>query len=110
MRPRREFARALKQVTFRNRNYGVRPSRAFEQAAAEFVLENQHKRNLTTDLVNLKHLMPWIGAVALDHIHIGTLQPWVQKLRKEGMSPRHDQSWAQDRAPHSQARGNRLVR
>jgi integrase len=67
--------------------YGVRPSRTFEQAAAKFVLENQHKRSLTTDLVNLKHLMPWIGHVTLDRVHIGMLQPWVQKRRKDGMSP-----------------------
>jgi integrase len=38
-------------------------------------------------LVNLKHLMPWIGHVTLDRIHFGTLQPWVQKRRKDGMSP-----------------------
>ena len=28
--------------------YGVRPARTFEQAAAKFVLENQHKRSLST--------------------------------------------------------------
>ena len=67
--------------------YGVRPARTFEQAAAKFVLENQHKRSLITDLVQLKHLMPWIGAAALDRINIGTLQPWVQKRRAAGMSP-----------------------
>ncbi len=66
--------------------YGVRPTRTFEQAAAKFVLENQHKRSLTTDLVQLKHLMPWIGSTALDRIHIGTLQPWIQLRRKNGMS------------------------
>ena len=67
--------------------YGVRPTRTFEQAAAKFVLENQHKRSLTTDLVQFKHLMPWIGPAALDRIHIGTLQPWVQKRLKDRMSP-----------------------
>lgn len=67
--------------------YGVRPTRTFEQAAAKFVLENQHKRSLTTDLVQLKHLMPWIGHVTLGRIHIGTLQPWVQKRLKAGMRP-----------------------
>ena len=66
--------------------YGVRPVRTFEQAAAKFVLENQHNRSLTTDLVNLKHLMPWIGHVMIDRIHIGTLQPWVHKRRKDGSS------------------------
>ena len=67
--------------------YGVRPARTFEQAAARFVLENQHKRSLTTDLVNLKHVMPWIGHLTLDRIHIGTLQPWVEERRKQGMRP-----------------------
>ena len=31
--------------------------------------------------------MPWIGSTALDRIHIGALQPWVQKRRKEGLRP-----------------------
>jgi integrase len=67
--------------------YGVRPARTFEQAAAKFVLENQHKRSLITDLVQLKHLMPWIGGVTLDRLHIGTLQPWVQERQATGMKP-----------------------
>ena len=81
------FLARLMEQTRQAQVYGVRPTRTFEQAAAKFVLENQHKRSLTTDLVNLKHLMPWIGHVTLDRIHIGTLQPWVQKRRKDGMSP-----------------------
>ena len=36
--------------------YGVRPSRTFEQAAAKFVLENQHKRSLSSDIVQLQAL------------------------------------------------------
>ncbi len=80
------LARVMEQ-TRQAEVYGVRPTRTFEQAAAKFVLEYQHKRSLTTDLVNLKHLMPWIGHVSLDRIHIGTLQPWVRKRLKEGMSP-----------------------
>lgn len=64
--------------------YGVRPSRTFEQAAAKFVLENQHKRSLHSDIGRLKLLMPWIGAVTLDRIHTGTLQPWVNHRQREG--------------------------
>jgi integrase len=81
------FLARLMEQTRQAQVYGVRPARTFEQAAAKFVLENQHKRSLTTDLVNLKHLMPWIGHFTLDRIHIGTLQPWVQKRRKDGMCP-----------------------
>ena len=80
------LARVMEQ-TRQAQVYGVRPTRTFEQAAAKFVLENQHKRSLTTDLVQLKHLIPWIGPAALDRIHIGTLQPWVQKRLKDRMSP-----------------------
>ncbi|MEQ1669545.1 MAG: site-specific integrase [Hyphomicrobium sp.] len=82
----RHLARVMEE-TRQAQVYGVRPARTFEQAAAKFVLENQHKRSLTTDLVQLKHLMPWIGNAALCRVNIGTLQPWVKKRRKDAMSP-----------------------
>jgi integrase len=66
--------------------YGVRPSRTFEEAAAKFVLENQHKRSLNDDISRLKSLMPWIGAIPLDRLHMGTLQPWIAHRRKESIS------------------------
>jgi integrase len=64
--------------------YGVRPSRTFEQAAAKFVLENQHKRSLDDDVSRLKGIMPAIGNVALDKLHMGTLQPWIALRRRQG--------------------------
>lgn len=64
--------------------YGVRPSRTFEQAAAKYVLENQHKRSISSDIGRLKLLMPWIVQVALDRLHRGSLEPWIQQRRKEG--------------------------
>jgi integrase len=66
--------------------YGVRPSRTFEQAAAKFVIENQHKRSIDDDIGRLKGLMPWIGAMPLDKIHMGGLQPWIEHRRKAGVS------------------------
>lgn len=66
---------------------GVRPTRSFEQAAAKFVLENQHKRTLRKDIGMLKMLMPWIGDMPLGRIHTGTLQPWIEHRRKEGVAP-----------------------
>jgi len=66
--------------------YGVRPRRSFEQAAAKFVLENQHKRSLRSDIGRLKLLMPWIGQMSLDRVHSGALEPWVEHRRKEGVS------------------------
>ncbi len=66
--------------------YGVRPSRTFEQAAAKFVIENQHKRSIDDDAGRLKGLMPWIGQLPLDKIHMGSLQPWIEHRRNEGIS------------------------
>ena len=64
--------------------YGVRPSRTFEQAAAKFVFENQHKRSLRDDVSRLKGIVPAIGNVALDKLHMGTLQPWIAQRRRQG--------------------------
>ena len=66
--------------------YGVRPSRTFERAAAKFVLENQHKRSIGDDVRLLKGLMPWIGSIPIDKVHMGALQPWMAERRRLGRS------------------------
>jgi integrase len=66
--------------------YGIRPVRSFEQAAAKFVMENQHKRSLDDDVSRLKGLMPWIAGVELDKLHVGILQPWIAARRRSGVS------------------------
>jgi hypothetical protein len=53
------LARLMEQAR-QARVYGVRPTRTFEQAAAKFVLENQHKRSLRDDVGRLKGLLPFI--------------------------------------------------
>ena len=66
--------------------YGVRPARSFEEASAKFVLENQHKWRIRDDIGRLKQLMPWVGNISLARIHSGTLQPWIEHRKKEGVS------------------------
>ncbi len=66
--------------------YGVRPERTFEQAAAKFVRENQHKRSLHDDVGRLKGLMAFIGHIPLEKVHMGTMQPWITHRRKEGVA------------------------
>jgi len=83
----REAERYLARVMEQTRQaqvYGVRPSRTFEQAAAKFVLENQHKRSLGDDVGRLKELMPFIGHIALNRLHIGSMQPWIAYKQKQG--------------------------
>jgi integrase len=81
----RYLARVMEQ-TRQAQVYGIRPTRTFEQAAAKFVLENQHKRSLHDDVGRLHGLMPWIGQLALDRVHMGTLQPWIAHRRSEGVA------------------------
>ncbi len=80
------FLARLIEETRKAQIYGVRPERSFEHAAAKFVLENQHKRTIDRDVERLKQLMPWIGDIPLNRIHIGVLQPWIEHRRKEGMA------------------------
>lgn len=82
-----EAERFLARLTEEQRQaevYGVRPSRTFEQAAAKYVLDNQHKRSIQSDIGRLKLLLPWIGDTALDRLHRGSLEPWVTYRRNEG--------------------------
>ncbi len=81
-----QYLARLMEETRQAQIYGVRPSRTFEQAAAKFVIENQHKRSIDDDAGRLKGLMPWIGQLPLDKVHMGSLQPWIEHRRKEGVS------------------------
>ena len=84
LREAERFLARLMEETRQAQVYGVRPTRSFEQAAAKFVLENQHKRSLKSDIVRLKQLMPLIGDEKLDRLHLGTLEPWINQRRAEG--------------------------
>ena len=67
--------------------YGVRPTRTFEEAAAKFVRENQHKRSLRDDITRFRQLMPWIGGLGLDRVSMSSLKTWIDARRKEGVRP-----------------------
>jgi integrase len=79
-----QYLAKLMEETRQAQVYGVRPSRTFEQAAAKFVLENQHKRSLKDDVSHLKQLVPHLGSTPLDRIHMGSLQPWIEQRQRSG--------------------------
>lgn len=81
-----QFLARLTEETRQATVYGVRPSRTFEQAPAKFVLENQHKRSIDSDVGRLKQLVPIVGQLPLDRLHIGSLQSWINQRRKAGVS------------------------
>lgn len=68
--------------------YGVRPKRTFEMAAAKFLMENQHKRSLRSDAGRLKVLVEHIGSLSLESIHMGTLQPFIDARKRDGIKMR----------------------
>jgi integrase len=80
------FLARLMEESRKAQVYGVRPARTFEKAAAKYLLENQHKRSLCDDVSRLKLLMPAIGKITLDKLHIGTLEPWIAVRRKQGVA------------------------
>ena len=78
------FLARLREVQRQAAIYGVRPPRRFETAAAKFVQEHQHKRSIQRDVDNLAAVMPFIGDLTLDQVHMGTLQPWIEYRREQG--------------------------
>lgn len=68
--------------------YGVRPKRNFMEAATKFLMENQHKRSIDDDAGRLREVVKYIGDLSLESIHIGSLQPFIEGRRKDGVSTR----------------------
>ncbi len=68
--------------------YGIRPKRSFMEAATKFLMENQHKRSIDDDAGRLRELVKYIGDLSLESIHIGSLQPFIEGRRKDGVSTR----------------------
>lgn len=60
--------------------FGIRPKRSFQLAADKYILENPEK----ADTSRLRNLMPWIGHLNIDEIHMGTLEPWIKHRQREG--------------------------
>ena len=66
--------------------YGVRPIRLFKDAAAKFLRENMYRRSIGDDASRPKRLLPFVGELPLQHIHDGTLAPYVEACRKKGLN------------------------
>ena len=64
--------------------FGIRPVRIFREAATRFLEENTHLATIRTYAFHLKELDPYIGELPLYQVHMGTLQAYVDKRKKEG--------------------------
>jgi len=68
--------------------YGVRPKRKFREAATKFLLENNAKASIYDDACTIKRLDSFIGDLFLEAIHIGSLQPYIESRKQDGVKTR----------------------
>ena len=62
-------------------DYGVRPTRTFEQAAVKYLEDYQHKCSIERDVIALKIVMPYIGQLPLDRVHNDALATFKHDRR-----------------------------
>ena len=65
--------------------FGVRPRRTFREAATKFLEENLHLASIGDYAMHLTQLDPYIGDLPLENVHLGTLQPFIEARRKQGI-------------------------
>ena len=67
--------------------YGNRPKRTFFMAATRY-LDEGTKASLDKDAWALKRIMPFIGSLPLEGVHMGTLRAYIDQGRKQGWKAR----------------------
>jgi len=82
----RYLARRLEE-TRQAEVYGVRPDRTFRQAATKHLNES-FKSSIKDDASWLKKLDQFIGDLPLESVHMGTLAPFIEARRNEGVKTR----------------------
>ena len=64
--------------------YGARKSYTFIEAATKY-LKEEDKKSIDRDAVTLKVVMPYIGELPLEQIHVGTLEQFVSDRKAAGI-------------------------
>ena len=65
--------------------YGARPVRYWREAAIKYIEVKKDKRSIADDAIHLKEMDKHIGHLPIDQIHDGTLAPFIEARRKEGI-------------------------
>ncbi|MGC1520220.1 MAG: tyrosine-type recombinase/integrase [Steroidobacteraceae bacterium] len=65
--------------------YGARELRSFRAAATKYLQEYHHKKRIKDDALHLRQLDPFIGGLELKQVHMGSLQDFIAKRRKDGV-------------------------
>jgi integrase len=67
--------------------YGIRPRRTFRQAATKY-LNEAVKATIGDDAMHLEALDRYVGHLALNQVHMGSLQPFIAARRTQGVKTR----------------------
>ena len=59
--------------------------RSFRVAATKYLQDYGHKKRISDDALHLKQLDPFIGALELKQVHMGSLQEFIAKRRRDGV-------------------------
>jgi integrase len=78
------LARRIEEVRMA-KMFGVRPRRVFREAASRFLEENLALRSIADYARHLKQLDPFIGDLAIEQVHLGTLRPFIDARLKDGV-------------------------
>jgi integrase len=65
--------------------YGARELRSFRAAATKYLQEYHHKKRIKDDALHLRQLDPFIGGLELKQVHMGSLQDFIAKRRRDGV-------------------------
>ncbi|MBX3610761.1 MAG: tyrosine-type recombinase/integrase [Hydrogenophaga sp.] len=57
---------------------------SFDQAAGRFLEENAHLASIDSTVHHLKAVMPYIGELSLDQVHMGTLRDFIEARLEAG--------------------------
>ncbi|MCA1705404.1 MAG: site-specific integrase, partial [Actinobacteria bacterium] len=79
----RQLARRIDQIR-QAALYGVRPRRTFREAATKYLTEG-NKRSIGRDAQDLRIVVPYVGDLFVDEVHMGTLQSFVNGRRAQGV-------------------------
>ena len=74
----RYLARRLEQLR-QAEVYGIRPRRAFREAATKYLNESTHKRGIADEAMHLRQLDPFIGDLPIEGVHMGTLKAFINR-------------------------------
>ena len=65
--------------------FGLRDERTFRSAATKYLQDFSHKKRIKDDALHLRQLDPFIGALELKQVHLGSLEPFIAHRRSEGV-------------------------